>query len=341
MAWAFQMLGQRGVPYVVALYDCGSACNERAFAVGAYIFSELGDTAKAAIEQLLVIAEDARRDRTGRRGAIQAVGSIGPAAAPVVARLKAMAAQDPETFEDSVTQAMIHIGGAAAIEGRQAEALAQERCRTKGSPEAARSRAALDALDQTVRTVRTLKSADGLRQAVADLHSLLDSRCFRLAAEQGAPPEFAHQLSLQTWWDTGGQRWLASYIERPRFGRIDDLRDNVVFPPEPRKVLTLDTAPGDALAPLLCRLADEECGRETAGWAERARDAFSASVIQDRIHEEDAFPVDGQAVAARCEAEARQAGAAPEYPKWMECLAEHRLPGWALPLGHFRAPEHG
>jgi hypothetical protein len=215
---------------------------------------------------------------------------------------------------------------------------AQERCRTKGTPEATRSGDALAALDQRI---RTLKSDGDLRQAVADLRSLLGSRCFQLAAEQGPPPEFEHPLSLHTWWEAGGQAWLTSYVDRPRLGRVDDLREHVVFPPSPRAVLALDTAPGPNPAPLLCRLADENCGRETQGWAERARDAFAATVVQNRVREEDAFPVNSLALATRCEAEVRGDGTAPDYGKWMECLAEHRVSGWALPLGHFRAPDHG
>ena len=132
LTWAFEVLGVKGVPYLVKLYDCSSQCDGKVLAVGAYIFSELGDKAIDAIEPLLAIAEDARRDRTGRRGAIRALGSIGPSAAPVVERLKAIAARDPEGFEESVTGAMIHIGGAVAIEGRRAEARVQERCRTQG-----------------------------------------------------------------------------------------------------------------------------------------------------------------------------------------------------------------
>jgi hypothetical protein len=106
-------------------------------------------------------------------------------------------------------------------------------------------------------------------------------------------------------------------------------------------VLTLDTDPGHVLAPLLCTLADESCGRETEGWAERAGDAFSAAVVRDRVREEDAFPVNSQSLAARCEAEVRKKGTTPEYAKWMECLAEHRVPDWALPLGRVRAPDRG
>ena len=337
LTWAFEVLGAKGLPYLVKLFDCGSACDERVLAVCAYIFSELGDTAKDAIDPLLAIAEDARRDLTARRGAIQALGSIGPTAAPLVPRLKAIAARDPEGFEESVTQAMVHVGGAAAIEGRQAEARAQERCRTNGTSEAMRSREALEALDQRI---RTLKSDVDLGQAVADFRSLLASRCFRLAAEQDAP-EFDHRQSLQTWWETGGQAWLASYIDRPRLGRADDLREHVVFPPTPRKVLTPDTTTANTLASLLCSPADVTCARETRGWAERARDAFSAAVVRDRVQEEDAFPVQNQALAARCEAEVRSNGTTPEYSKWMECLAEHRMSGWALPLGHYRAPDRG
>ncbi len=74
LTWAFEVLGVKGVPYLAQLYDCSPQCDEKVLAVGAYIFSELGDKAKAAIEPLLAIAEDARRDRTVRRGAIQASG---------------------------------------------------------------------------------------------------------------------------------------------------------------------------------------------------------------------------------------------------------------------------
>lgn len=157
LTWAFEVLGVKGVPYLVKLYDCSPQCDGKVLAVGAYIFSDLGGKAKDAIEPLLALAEDARQDRTGRRGAIQALGSIGPSAAPVVERLKAIAARDPEGFEESVTGAMIHIGGAAAIEGRQAEARAQDRCRTQGTSEVTRSRDALEALDKRI---RALESAD-------------------------------------------------------------------------------------------------------------------------------------------------------------------------------------
>jgi HEAT repeat protein len=337
LTWAFRQLGAKGVPYLVELYEC-SSCNEEVLAVTAYIFSNLRDTATEAIQPLLAIAEDARRDRMARIGAIRALGSIGPSAAPLVDRLKSIAARDPETFDEVVADAMIHMGGAVAIEGRQAEARAQERCRTEGTPEAMGSRDALDALDDKI---RALTSDRDLRRAIGDIRSLLGTRCFRLAAEQGDPPEFDHPLSLQTWWDAGGRAWLASYIERPRLGPVDDLRESVVFPPTPRKVLTLDTDPDHMLAPLLCSLTDESCGRETLGWAERARDAFSAAVVRDRARWEDNFQLNSEALAARCETEVGRDGAAPEYSTWMECLAEHRVRGWALPLGRFRAPDRG
>jgi hypothetical protein len=338
LTYAFEVLGEKGVPYLVELYDCRPRCDEDVLAVGAYIFSELGGQAKDAIEPLLAIAEDKRRDPGGRRGAISALGSIGPLAAPRVERLQALAAEDPEAFEESVTDAMIRIGGAAAEEGRLAEARAQERCRTEGAPEAKRS---TDAIEGLGRRIRALKTGDDLGLAVADLRSLLKSRCFRLAAEQGDPPEFEHPLSLQSWWDKGGEVWLASYVDRPRYGEINNLREHVVFPPSPRKVLAADTAPGPVPPSLLCGLADEGCARETRGWAERARDAFAAAVVQERVRRDDAFPVNSEALAARCETEAGAKGAAPEYTKWMRCLAEHRMRGWALPLGRFRAPDRG
>ena len=234
---------------------------------------------------------------------------------------------------------MIHIGGAAAIEGRQAEARAQERCRTKGTPEATRSRDALDALDQRIRTLAVggRPASSRCRPSLASRVTMLPARC-RAGGRAGVrAPAVPADL-------VGGRRPSAGWRRTstgPASGAVDDLRDHVVFPPGPRKVLALDTAPADTLAPLLCRLADEDCGRETQGWAERARDAFSAAVVQDRVQDEDAFPVNSQALAARCEAEVRRDGTTPEYAKWIECLAEHRVPGWALPLGRFRAPDRG
>ena len=109
--------------------------DEKELAVGAYIFSGSWATQRR-MHSSRCSRSRRTRGETGPvswRGAIQALGSIGPSATPVVARLKAIAARDPEGFEESVTRAMVHIWGAAAIEGRQAEARAQERCRTKGT----------------------------------------------------------------------------------------------------------------------------------------------------------------------------------------------------------------
>ena len=51
--------------------------------------------------------------------------------------------------------------------------------------------------------------------------------------------------------------------------------------------------------------------------------------------------MNSEALAARCEVEVRGVETTPENCKWIECLAEHRVPGWALPLGRFRAPDRG
>lgn len=333
LTWALGTLGEKGVPYVLKVFDCGP-CDERVLVAVADVFSIWGDRAREAIVPLLAIAEDQQRGRIERQGAIRSLGSIGSMASPTVNRLRAIAARDPADFDEPVTRAMIAMGGAAADEGRERERQFQDGCLEKGSAEAARSRSALEALD---RSIRDLKSREDLPQTVAALHSLLGSRCFRLAAEQGDPPEFEHPLSLVTWWEAGGRQWLASHIERPRLGVVTNLRDHVVLPPTPRRVLALETARGHALTPLLCGVADEACGRETRGWAERAQDAFSAIVLRDRTRDEGAYPVNDAALAARCESEM----SAPTYGSWMRCLVEHRVPGWALPLGRFQSPDRG
>lgn len=338
LTWAFEMLGAKGVPYLVALFHCGPDCDERLFPVVASIFAKLGDRARGAIEPLLAVAEDSGRSRGARLGAIRSLGSIGAAAGDAVRRLGPLAARDPDTFEETVARAMIHVGGAMAVEGRRIEAQAQLRCRTEGSREAIRSRGAIESLGERI---RSLDSTGDTKAVVADLRSLLDSRCFRLAAGEGPSLEFQHPESLRTWWESGGQAWLDSYVERPRLGRVDDLREHVVFPPGARKVLSLETAPGHPLATLLCPLADSGCGRETQGWAERARSAFSAAVVDGLASREDGYPLRGEALAARCEEEGHRGGASPSYATWRKCLAEHRRPAWALPLGRYREPSAG
>ena len=49
-----------------------------------------------------------------------------------------------------------------------------------------------------------------LCQSVSRDNVTVEVHIFRLAGEQGQPPEFDHPLSLQAWWESGGQAWLAS-----------------------------------------------------------------------------------------------------------------------------------
>jgi HEAT repeat protein len=338
LTWAFEVLGEKGVPYLLDQYECGHGCDDAVLAVVTHIFSRLGERAAGAVDRLLAIAEDPQGSPAGRRGAIRALGAIGPAAEPAVPGLKAIAANDPETFGNAVNQALIEMGGPEAEEALRAEVQALQRCLVDGTREANEAAASLDMLDERI---RGLTSSQDIDPVVRDLHAVLRSRCFRLSAEQGPPPTFGHAVSLQTWWQEGGHAWMASYLRRPRLGRVDDLRPNVVFPPRPRKVLALDTAPTHPLAALLCRVGDETCGRETQGWAERARDAFAANLLEDRLWEADAFPVNREAIAARCEAKVRDREAAVDYDRWMTCLEEHRPVDWALPIGRFKSPRLG
>ncbi len=175
--------------------------------------------------------------------------------------------------------------------------------------------------------------------AVAQMRALLRLVCFHGAYEQGEPRRFTHALALKTWWADGGREWLESYLTRPSHGPSGALREQVVLPPEPRKVLTAETAPGHALLPLLCRAADVRCGSETRGWTERASSALETP---DASHSsQPSFPVEPDAISLRCAEETRQPSAPASYPAWYTCVNQHFPMHWALPLGQFRAPTSG
>lgn len=237
-----------------------------------------------------------------------------------------------------MNDALIEMGGPEAWEARRLEEEALARCSTDGTPEQGEATAALQSLHERI---RSLPPSVDVTSVVDELHSLLRTRCFRLSVEQGSPPTFDHVLALRNWWEEGGLAWVSSYVRRPRLGRVDDLRANVVFPPEPRRLLALDTAPTHPLSALLCPVSDDQCGSETEGWHERARRAFAFHLLEKHERSPDAFPVNREAIATRCEAEVRDEVTGIDYLRWMECLQEHRPIDWALPLGRFRSPRSG
>ncbi|MGI9628669.1 MAG: hypothetical protein ACR2QM_17675, partial [Longimicrobiales bacterium] len=224
LTWAFELLGEKGVPYLMKEFECDQACAEPVLEVIAQIFSELGDRAADAVDRLAATAEDSRRNIVARRGAIRALGALGPTAHPRAATLVAIREDGPDALDDAANDALIEMGGPEATEARRIEAEALERCGTDGTREHSQATAALQSLDERIRHL--LPSAD-VAPAAVELRSLLRTRCFRLSAEQGALPTFEHVPTLQNWWQEGGLAWISSYVRRPRLGRVDDLRPNV------------------------------------------------------------------------------------------------------------------
>jgi hypothetical protein len=209
------------------------------------------------------------------------------------------------------------------------------RCQ-EDSPEVKAATEGLRALGQSVRDLAP--QADPA-PVVAQMRALLHSPCLHPAYEQGEPRDFTHAIALKTWWEDGGGHWLGSYLSRPRYGRMDALREHVVLPPEPRKVLTLETAPDHRLASLLCPAADDSCGSETRGWAERARVALEAPDPSPFVPSDS--PTEPDAISSHCLDEARKQSPTPAYGAWLACVDQHFPTHWALPLGRFRAPTSG
>ncbi len=327
LTWALRLLGAAVVPDLLGLFRCAESCDERVLLVAGQVLGEIGAPAQAAIPELLEMAEDERNISALRRAAIRALGHV--ADEPMVARLERLAAGQAADLDEAVARAMIDLGGVAAEKGRRAEARARERCRTPGTAEAERARHSLDSLQASI-------EIGDLPAATAGVRALLASRCYRAATTLAPVLEFSHPLALRDWWHAGGRRWLEAQLEPPLGGSAGSLRERVVFPPTPRRVLLLETSARDALAPLLCPAADDTCGRETAGWVERARQAFAAhAALQPQPLDLEPTPSP-----ARCEDDLRAEGSL-GWTTWTECVASRRRWEWALPLGRFRAPDRG
>lgn len=188
---------------------------------------------------------------------------------------------------------------------------------------------ARDALQSLEARVLSLRGSEPVAPLNKELRALLAQPCFRLSAEHPRSVEFASALSLRVFWESGGQRWLHSYLSTPFVTHL---------PPDVRPALSLGGAQGSLPPALLCALGDARCGAEAAGWLLRAEWAL-AEREQRRWRPSDEAPAADSP--QRCQKAARDAGPGQAYFEWRRCLeaARPRVP--ALPLGSFRAPDRG
>ena len=181
-----------------------------------------------------------------------------------------------------------------------------------------------------------LATSDPLDPALKELHRLLRTECFLMASEAGRVPTPDSTRSLREWWSSGGEEWLASYLELPRYGEVSALRPHVVIPPDTRRTLDLETARGHRLQSLLCSQRDAACGARTRGWVLRTDVQFSSWRPPDWKNDADVRKLTPEEASRECVATAGQ-----NYQAWRTCVESKRRTRTVLPLGAFRAPQAG
>jgi hypothetical protein len=180
-----------------------------------------------------------------------------------------------------------------------------------------------------------LSDADPLGPVLDELHALLKSECFWMASETGRVPAPDSTLSLKEWWSAGGDSWLESYLELPRYGEISALQPHIVIPPDARRTLNLETTRGHRLQDFLCSQKDTACGARTRGWALRADMQFASFKAPDWSD------ASGRQLTADEASRECLATSGPNYQAWRACVESKRRLRTALPLGAFNAPDSG
>lgn len=116
LAVAFQMLGERGVPYLVELIETGPIDNELQAAV-VYVFGELQDQAQPAVIPLTEFISGKQGNDASVRCAMLALGAIGPKACSSVPALLKIAKDGPESLTRTADQALLTMGVPEAVTG--------------------------------------------------------------------------------------------------------------------------------------------------------------------------------------------------------------------------------
>ncbi len=206
---------------------------------------------------------------------------------------------------------------------------ASARCWFPGEP--APTREQIERIDSLSIAIGSLPDHADCRPLGESLRQLLREPCFRALETVSPLAECRSALALRDWWTAGGLVWVRSAV----LGEYRSPRE-LELPPGMRPALTADANPGHPLAPLLCRVGDAACGRETLGWLKRAEDVMAYGDSGARAAER-ADP------SKTCVAKAAGSGAE-RYPKWRDCIEQHRHRHALhshLPASRFRSPTRG
>lgn len=203
-----------------------------------------------------------------------------------------------------------------------------------GSVALREARASLAHVD---RLVHGLHDVDAVGPANRALKDLLATPCF-LPSEE-APREFPARsaLALRTFWLSGGERWLRSYLDRlsPRA-----VAREIVVPPDLRPAMSAELAPNGVAPELLCPLGDEGCASQARRWLDRAELVLYRTALAPGAMPA-AFDPDTPHSSESCWAKAKDEPEARRYREWRICVEEHRFQALVPPLGAFREPDRG
>lgn len=192
-----------------------------------------------------------------------------------------------------------------------------------GKRDAARRLAVLDVL------LADLKPGDDHKLAAAALGELAGHRCMALAQVDPSSLRAESAEALVDFW-----KWGRSWIDS-QLGMAPG-RPLYMMPPM-RKVLSPATRPAFPMPELLCEPTDVSCGRETAGWWQRAESFFELNARRPWRRPAGAPSVTEQT----CAAEALLEPAGEQYRHWQLCVEELTSWGFVMPLGRLKAPTSG
>lgn len=203
-------------------------------------------------------------------------------------------------------------------------------------------RDARDALRRFQRHVASLDATASIDGPRRQLRDLLHLPCFALAFESLRVPVVDSVPSLKLWLERGGDFWLESLLQLPRFGDAA----HVVVPPDAPRTLRPGGANHDAaLDAYLCAPGDASCGHATRGWVLRAAVALERHRLasaRDLAGDDVSRPArSAEALSADC---VRAATTEPDdvrYEAWRACVENYRDLRPLVPVARFRAPGAG
>jgi hypothetical protein len=281
------------------------------------------------------------------RGASRACARLGPVAlaALVSSGCRPAAPAAPEAPESVVvpratsTPATASQAAPAAVSGAAGQPAGADAAEAQwvgeelfpcasGTPQHADAAARFAALSSAIERAPLAPAPTALQ---GELRAMLAEECFKMTLADGPSRtlDFGSGLALRVFWKHGGESWARTYLDlgNPATTPVAWL------PPTPRRALTLETAPGHPLTPLLCpadmaeKTGPGTCGHSAEGYRFRA----------DR-----ALVLRGQPVpSGDCAQAAEAAGPEGAYGAWRDCSGAHLPRHDALPYGAFRLPTEG